>query len=1432
MTSAAEIKKPPVAPKPKFVVANNKPAPPPVAPKPDIVISSVPQSTKKAKPAIAPKPKVLKSSVRDIGQSPSRKITSNLEEHKQELPESTDNFNCKNIGDQNSDCTLPTCSCGSECIHKLGNGENLYVKQLVLEPLEMNENLENSKIDESLTIKTMSKYDSDGEKVKNQTKVVLKASILEEKLKDVLTHRTSPFISSKKHKSADNPEMNGGCNSNRQFRIEFADLSPSLSSFVNVPDHHSCHLQLPDDEFQNFETCQDGSEKSNNYFHSSKLEARENGQSSTCISSDEVSKKSEVKDLGPLEIHLVPYTPKFPTPKPRKTRTARLLRQKYIDTPSESTEDPENSNSSSSCLIEDSLKNSEISVVHQNVLCNQEQVDKMNPGNKSELNMDSNSDRQDLVSSHKALGHETSSFEKITPSLDTDSNLISDSTTIDGSTVSLALDKGTSFIRCSTLSMSLPKQLKLTCNEHLPTACNLGVSAPQMQKESIIKEESSSRIVPKKPQRHSLPAAGVLKKAASEELVEKSSYPSNEERNSEKGLERNHLPHLCAQNPGMSSSFDMPKQTSEKPVWKLPHPILPFSGNPESLKSVTVSSNNEPSTALTKPRAKSLSAVDMERCTKPCKDSTKKNSFKKLLNMKLSICFMKSDFQKFWSRSSQLGDTTAGNLSRRERKGIEGDWHGLLVGEGKRSKPVKAYSADNSSLESQKKRKKSRAQAGTANGLRTESLDDQMLSRELSPQAPCKSVTSICAPEYENIRHYEEIPEYENLPFIMAGGKTPELEWQNSSGMEDADANVYEVEEPYEAPDGQLPLGPRHQHSSSGASQEEQNDLDLGLGDLPSDEEEVINSSDEDDVSSESSKGEPDPLEDKQDEDIGMKSKVYHIAKEIMSSEKVFVDVLKLLHIDFRDAVAHASRQLGKPVIEDRILSQILYYLPQLYELNRDLLKELEERMLNWTEQQRIADIFVKKGPYLKMYSTYIKEFDKNIALLDEQCKKNPGFAAVVREFEMSPRCAHLALKHYLLKPVQRIPQYRLLLTDYLKNLREDAGDYRDTQDALAVVIEVANHANDTMKQGDNFQKLMQIQYSLSGHHEIVQPGRVFLKEGTLMKLSRKVMQPRMFFLFNDALLYTTPVQSGMYKLNNMLSLAGMKVRKPTQEAYQNELKIESVERSFILSASSATERDEWLEAISRSIEDYARKRITFCPSRSLEEADSENKEEVSPLGSKAPIWIPDTRATMCMICTSEFTLTWRRHHCRACGKIVCQACSSNKYGLDYLKNQPARVCEHCFEELQKLDHQHSPKVGSPGNHKSPSSALSSVLHSIPSGRKQKKIPAALKEVSANTEDSSMSGYLYRSKGNKKPWKHLWFVIKNKVLYTYAASEDVAALESQPLLGFTVTQVKDENSESKVFQLLHKNMLFYVFKADDAHSAQKWIEAFQEGTVL
>ncbi|XP_013872596.1 FYVE, RhoGEF and PH domain-containing protein 6 isoform X2 [Austrofundulus limnaeus] len=672
-------------------------------------------------------------------------------------------------------------------------------------------------------------------------------------------------------------------------------------------------------------------------------------------------------------------------------------------------------------------------------------------------------------------------------------------------------------------------------------------------------------------------------------------------------------------------------------------------------------------------------------------------------------------------------------------------------------------------------------------------------------------------PVYDNVFLYEEISDYENVLVGKLKSSPPPASYTKPrpSPVYDPE-NIYEDQEPYFSLVKNAHLIPPPREFDGNSFDEEvavQNDTFSG------DDTSNTSDEDEDDSSSVSSKNDPEHPEQGMMQSETKKSNIQYIATEIMSSESVFVDVLKLLHVDFRESVNKASVQSGKPVIEDHLLNQILYYLPQLYVLNQNLFKELEQRVAQWDEHSQVADIFLKNGPFLKMYSTYIREFDKNVALLEDQSKKNAAFGAVVKEFEASPRCANLALKHYLLKPVQRIPQYQLLLTDYLKNLSEDSNDYKDTKAALALVKEVANHANDIIKHGDNFQKLMQVQCSLTGNHEIVQPGRIFLKEGFLTKRSRKVMQPRMFFLFNDALLYAIPVQSGQFKLKNMLSLSGMRVSKPSLEAYQNELNIESVERSFILSASSSTERDEWLETISTAIMEYTKKKISFI-AVSPNEVQMVNINDGAPLGSKAPIWIPDLRTTMCMICTSEFTLTWRRHHCRACGKVVCQVCSSNKCRLAYLKNQqPARVCDQCFETL--LRQRSAINSATPVT---PGSKASFVFN-----RRQKRIPAALKEVSANTGTSSMSGYLTRSKLNKKQSKRLWFVIKDKVLYTYAASEDVAALESQPLLGF---MLKADSVLKTQFKLYHQDKLYYVFKADDVQTAQRWINSFKEATVL
>ena len=51
--------------------------------------------------------------------------------------------------------------------------------------------------------------------------------------------------------------------------------------------------------------------------------------------------------------------------------------------------------------------------------------------------------------------------------------------------------------------------------------------------------------------------------------------------------------------------------------------------------------------------------------------------------------------------------------------------------------------------------------------------------------------------------------------------------------------------------------------------------------------------------------------------------------------------------------------------------------------------------------KQEIADIFVKKGPFLKLYTSYMKDFSEMCAILDDAMKKIPQFHAVVKEFEV-----------------------------------------------------------------------------------------------------------------------------------------------------------------------------------------------------------------------------------------------------------------------------------------------------------------------------------------------------------------------------------------------------------------------------------------------
>ncbi|XP_032843718.1 FYVE, RhoGEF and PH domain-containing protein 5 isoform X2 [Tyto alba] len=586
---------------------------------------------------------------------------------------------------------------------------------------------------------------------------------------------------------------------------------------------------------------------------------------------------------------------------------------------------------------------------------------------------------------------------------------------------------------------------------------------------------------------------------------------------------------------------------------------------------------------------------------------------------------------------------------------------------------------------------------------------------------------------------------------------------------------------------------------------------------VTSDEEQKSSEDDE------SSLGDPSLINKKEGQ-----SRAYLIAQELMSSEKVYVEMLQLLCMDFYEGILKVLGEEDENEQEEVKLKQGLSELPEIYELHQDILGELEERVLKWEEHQKVADVFLSRKSMLNHHTAYIMQFDRNLALLDETRLKYSQLATIIQEFENSGGSPQ-TVKHQLLKVVQRVFQYRVLLTDYLNNLCPDSTEYEATQAALFIVSEITDRANDSMLQAENLQKLVHIEHSVRGQNGLLQPGRIFVKEGTLMKVSGKNRHPRHLFLMNDVLLYTYPQKDGKYRLKHTLAVSGMKVSRPVTENAQNVLKIEYDEYCLTLSASSCSERDDWYSCISRHIpDDYkAHNTSTFHSSVELRERLG------IPLGERPPTLIPVSHVMMCMNCGCDFTLTLRRHHCHACGKIVCRNCSRNKYPMKYLKDQAAKVCDSCYVELKKRERPLSVSFP-PTSSRCSSSAFSSVFHNIhySSFKKQKKIPSALMEVAASGEGATISGYLSRCKRGKRHWKKRWFVIKGKVLYTYIANEDKVATESLPLLGFTIAPEKEEGSTDTVFHLYHKQTLFYSFRAEDNHSAQRWIEAMEEASIL
>ncbi|CAG8971671.1 hypothetical protein HYALB_00003139 [Hymenoscyphus albidus] len=55
-----------------------------------------------------------------------------------------------------------------------------------------------------------------------------------------------------------------------------------------------------------------------------------------------------------------------------------------------------------------------------------------------------------------------------------------------------------------------------------------------------------------------------------------------------------------------------------------------------------------------------------------------------------------------------------------------------------------------------------------------------------------------------------------------------------------------------------------------------------------------------------------------------------------------------------------------------------------------------------------------------------------------------------------------------------------------------------------------------------------------------------------------------------------------------------------------------------------------------------------------------------TPTEVVVPRWQPDAEVTICPICHTQFSFFIRKHHCRKCGRVVCNACSPHRITIPY----------------------------------------------------------------------------------------------------------------------------------------------------------------------
>ncbi|XP_037629959.1 rho guanine nucleotide exchange factor 25 isoform X1 [Sebastes umbrosus] len=233
--------------------------------------------------------------------------------------------------------------------------------------------------------------------------------------------------------------------------------------------------------------------------------------------------------------------------------------------------------------------------------------------------------------------------------------------------------------------------------------------------------------------------------------------------------------------------------------------------------------------------------------------------------------------------------------------------------------------------------------------------------------------------------------------------------------------------------------------------------------------------------------------------------KSMYVLMELIETEKHYVVDLGLI------VEGYMGTMHSKGIPEDMKGKDKIVFgnIHQIFDWHKDyFLGELEKCI---AEPERLAQLFIKHERRLHMYVVY--------------CQNKPKSEHIVSEYietyfeELRQQLGHrLQLNDLLIKPVQRIMKYQLLLKDFLKYYTKAGMDTEELEKAVEVMCFVPKRCNDMMNVG----RLQGFEGKITAQGKLLQQDTFTVTEQDSGFLSRA--KERRIFLFEQLVIFSEPI--------------------------------------------------------------------------------------------------------------------------------------------------------------------------------------------------------------------------------------------------------------------------------------------------------------------